>query len=212
MRKTLILSLLILLAFNLAACGTKDSEIRDANENNPNNTSNENNIKILTALEYFDTTKFDKLKFNGILYDRNGNSYNVSDLLIGDDNVNIISNDAMFYSFSNDFVGENSDFSSSGSASSNNYIHKILDLLGQPSTYMESYTEGNNGYSGRFYLLYRYDNYIIVFLGSDFRNWKEYHYIYPYIHACYITSIENNGVTNGKMEQQGYTVYGEVIN
>lgn len=76
MKKILILTLSLLLTFNLTACGTKDKQTENPSANN--NMGN--------------------------------NSYNVSDLPIGDENVNITSNVAMFYYFSNNFFGENSYF------------------------------------------------------------------------------------------------------
>lgn len=216
MKKVLILALSISLTFNLTGCNLKNNETENSNknknntvENNSDNTQKEINDKILTALEYFDTTKFDKSKFNGVLYDRDNIFHSVTDLLRddSDNNVLITSNNVMYYSFSNNYYSENSAFYSK----SDEYIYEILDVLGHPSTYMENYTDGSYGYSGSFLLNYNYGDYSIFCQGHDFRNWKDYNYKYPYISDCGVSINDNDFNLTQTYAELGYTVYGEGI-
>jgi len=180
----------------------------EQNENKPSNENDkQNNSKILKASEYFDTTKFDKTKYDGLLY-KDGNSYQVIDIL--NEELNIGYDNMLFYTFSDNSLEEKASFKfggDTGVANSDTYIQIILDELGHPSTYMESYNESGYGYTGSFELLYNYGDYMIVFLGADYRNWKDYDYKYPMLISCYITTNIDKELE--AVSRSEYTVYGE---
>ena len=183
-----------------------------------NNTVENDEPKISTVSTYFDTSKFDKSKYSGYLYGYNGDSYKVTDFInnIGynydyNNQVNVIV-DRFGYAFSSDYESEKKAWNSSGPSSSDAYIHKIIDVLGQPSSYYEKYYEDVNGISGDFLLVYNYDDYLIVFSGLDMRYWNEYNYKYPQIVGCWIYKIEDfySDRNFGTIIEE-YTCYGQQL-
>jgi hypothetical protein len=196
---------------------TNDNDVIESNNNESNKTDDTNEkTEMITASNYFDTSKFDSTKFSGMLYDDTG--YSVSDLLTDEkynydynNSINIFSNNLMRYSLTSDKQTERSIWSSNNKGTSDEYIYKLIEVIGHPSTYCESYSElsadnSTKGYQGTFHLFYNYGDYVLQFLGHDFRGWEGYDHIdSPSLSSAFITKKEDFTGT-GLSE---YTCYGD---
>ena len=184
------------------------------NNNNQNNSSaeNENNNSTRTALEYFDVSKFDKSKFNGVVYNYDG-QYNITDLLAERSNntgsyrsITVALDGGLRYAFANDYNNWRTMYRENYLLRSDDFIKAILDTLGHPSTYCEDYYDGEYGKTGNFYLYYNYGDYVIFMHGADYRGWKNYNYNYiGGMSASILSSVDFEFASYG-------TCYGEYAN
>ena len=196
---------------------TNDNDVIENNNNESNKTDDTNeNTEMITASNYFDTSKFDSTKFSGILYD--DTSYSVSDLLTDEKynydynkSINIFSNNLMRYSLTSDKQAERSIWSSNNKGTSDEYIYKLIEVIGHPSTYCESYSElpadsSPTGYQGNFFLIYNYGDYVLEFVGYDFRGWEGYDHIdSPSLSSAFINKKEDFTASS----LSSYTCYGD---
>ena len=176
----------------------QDSEVTNNNESKKDDNTNKD--EMVTAANYFDTSKFDASKFKGKLYDEKG-EYLVSDLILSEkysyhNYINIRSNSTTFYFFTNDFRSERSLWTNLGKCMSDEYIKKLIEIVGHPSTYCERYYEhsennSTKGYSGEIALYYNYKDYVLEFIGHDFRGWQGYNFSSPSIDSAYIMKKED---------------------
>lgn len=194
---------------------TNDNDVIE-NNNNESNQTNDTNDKeeMITALNYFDTSKFDATKFSGMLYDDTG--YSVLDLLTDEKynynkSINIFSNNLMRYSLTSDKQAERSIWSSNNKGTSDEYIYKLIEVIGHPSTYCESYSKlsadsSTKGYQGNFFLIYNYGDYVLQFVGYDFRGWEGYDHIdSPSLSSAFINKKEDFKAAS----LSNYTCYGD---
>ncbi len=220
----IIVGIILFFVFRQNKASSNNNSTTNVNENINNNDSNSNqnnytnepnkNISNQTALEYFDVSKFDKNKFNGVVYNSEG-QYNITDLLAEKSNntgsyrsITVALDGGLRYAFANDYSNWRTMYSESHKQSSDDYVNALLETLGHPSTYCEKYFDDENGKTGHFYLYYNYGNYVIFVLGYDYRGNEKYNFNYIGISQISISSSDDFEFNS----TDDLTCYGEFAN
>lgn len=205
MKKFLYLLILLILIFVLVRIFSNNSNEKKLNDFDSTNEY---------VHEFFNTEKFDKTKFSGVMYDFNLKEIKVLELLKKEENISIKNNISKYF-FTKDIEKESKKLNTQNRTNPANLdINYLINILGNPSTIYEKYSESEyNGVkkiSGQASLLYNYYDYIIEILLWDYRKWPEKN----------ITDLSYYGINiytseyfknNLKRFYNGFECYGENI-
>ena len=221
----LIIAIIIILALGVGIVAilknknTNKDTLAESENNVTNEASEEENLDDGRYMhDYFDTTKFDKNKFTGIVYDENGNELKVVDLL----NELKSEGKSKFQIAGYDYFTKDKSREKELTGLNNNNTHSdddlemIKEILGDPSGIYERYAyfQGDeNENTGSIGLIYDYDDYVIDVLLQDFSHWKNDTYTSPYIMCIYVKSKEQwfYEIDNNKTSYMDHKLYGEEV-
>ena len=164
MKKILYIIVLIILIFGILylikSKKIEDKELKD----------------LYYAHELFDTSKFDKNTFNGKIYDRNLNEYDLK-YLLKENYLDIKLKNMDVYFFTKSIEEEREKIRPITTTEYYDFdINYFKSILGNPSSIYEYYHERTMGEiteeTGNVFLIYDYGDYFIVVSLHDFRHWK----------------------------------------
>lgn len=232
MKKKLIFILLCVFILTVfTGCGGSSDNDNDVSDNRSGSQSVEAETESDTndaeeedigyCHKYFDTTKFDASKFTGTIYDKNGTSYNVEELLAASENgsITLYTNSSYFkYYLTSDLDKEAAALRySMVSFENNDDLEFIRETLGEPNCILEKYYDTEYGKTGNIGLLYDYGDYLIEVQVTDYSLWTDYSYTCPAVNSLFIlnksTWFSDSTLVGGinSTHFKDHTVYGTEI-
>lgn len=113
-----------------------------------------------------------EVKFDGTLYNKNGESFSINDI----DVIGELFNGSKFlhdYYLTTDVQAWKDSYPNWHTSK---YIEKVVETIGKPTTIFQRYTEGDQGYTGSFYLIWDNGENQLILIGNDYTNWVDYNY------------------------------------